>query len=356
MNAINRARYVTESDRLAAIRARDPVADGHFVYSVATTGVYCRPSCKSRPARLENIAFHAGPAGAEAAGFRACQRCRPDLPPKGEREAGLVAAACRRIEQAETPPSLDELANEAGVSSFHFHRLFRRIAGVTPKAYAEAERGKRAQAGLAASASVTETVYDAGFNSPGRFYAAADGMLGMTPRSYRAGGQGERIGFAIGESELGLVLVAHAARGICAILLGDDPELMRQELHARFPHAEIATDVALGEDLGAVIAHIEHPAGSFSLPLDIRGTAFQRRVWEALRAVPPGETRVYSQIAEGLGRPRAVRAVAGACAANPFAVVVPCHRIIAKDGGLSGYRWGLGRKQALLARERDAKI
>ena len=355
MNAINRARYVTEADRLAAIRARDPVADGHFVYSVASTGVYCRPSCKSRPARPENIAFHAGPAEAEAAGFRACQRCRPDLPPKDEREAALVAAACRRIEQAETPPSLDELANEAGVSPFHFHRLFRRIAGVTPKAYVEAERARRAQAGLAASASVTETVYGSGFNSPGRFYAAADGMFGMTPRSYRAGGQGELIGFAIGQSELGLVLVARAARGICAILLGDDPELMREELHARFPRAEIAADVALGEDLGAVIAHIEHPAASFSLPLDIRGTAFQRRVWEALRAVPPGETRVYSQIAEGLGQPHAVRAVAGACAANPFAVVVPCHRIVAKDCGLAGYRWGLVRKQALLARERDAK-
>jgi AraC family transcriptional regulator, regulatory protein of adaptative response / methylated-DNA-[protein]-cysteine methyltransferase len=352
MNAIDRARYVTEADRLAAMRARDPVSDGHFVYSVASTGVYCRPVCKARPPKRENIAFHATPEDAERAGFRPCKRCRPDLPPKREREAALIEAACRAIEQAETPPALEKLAAQAGISAFHFHRLFRRVAGVTPKAYADSERARRAQAGLAASASVTETVYDAGFNSAGRFYAAADGMLGMTPGHYRAGGQGERIGFAIGQSELGLVLVARAARGICAILLGDDPALIRAELHARFPRAAITEDAALAADLAQAIAHIEHPAPHFALPLDIRGTAFQRLVWEALRAVPPGETRVYSQIAESLGRPSAIRAVAGACAANPLAVVVPCHRIVAKDGGLAGYRWGISRKRALLAREK----
>ncbi len=353
MNAINRARYVTPADRLAAIRMRDKVADGQFVYSVATTGVYCHPSCAARPALVENIGFHATPAQAEAAGFRACKRCRPDLQPKEEREAALVAEACRRIEVAETPPLLDELAASAGVSSFHFHRLFRRITGVTPKAYVEAERARRVRAGLAQSGSVTEMVYDAGFNSPGRFYAAADAMLGMTPRTYRAGGQGERIGFAVGDSDFGLVLVARAARGICAILLGDDAELMQTELRSRFPQAAIAKDEALAADLVQVIAHIEHPAPSFALPLDIRGTAFQRRVWEALQAIPPGQTRVYSQIAAELGMPAAVRAVAGACAANPLAVVVPCHRIMAKDGGLAGYRWGISRKRALLERERD---
>ena len=351
VNAINRARYVTQADRLAAVRARDRVADGHFVYSVATTGVYCCPSCASRPARLENLGFHAGAAEAQAAGFRACKRCRPDLPPKSEREAALIAAACRQIECAETPPSLDELAQQAGVSAFHFHRLFRRLTGVTPKAYAEAERAKRVRDGLAASASVTETVYESGFNSAARFYANADSMLGMTPRRYRAGGAGERIGTAIGGSDLGLVLVAQAERGICAILLGDDAALMQAELHSRFPLADIAADPRLAADLVQVIAHIEHPAPGFALPLDIRGTAFQRRVWEALRDIPPGQTRVYSQIATALGMPKAVRAVASACAANPFAVVVPCHRIIAKDGGLAGYRWGISRKRALLARE-----
>ena len=354
MNAINRARYVTDADRLAAIRMRDRVADGQFVYSVATTGVYCHPSCAARPARVENIGFHATPAEAEAAGFRPCKRCCPDQPPKEEREAAMVADACRRIEEADTPPSLDELATGAGVSSFHFHRLFRRICGVTPKAYAEAERARRVQAGLAQAGSVTQTAYEAGFNSSGRFYAAADAMLGMTPRQYRAGGQGERIGFAIGDSEFGLVLVARAARGICAILLGDDSGLMQAELRSRFPQADIAIDDALAAELPQVIAHIEHPSPSFALPLDIRGTAFQRRVWQALQAIPPGETRVYSQIAADLGMPKAVRAVAGACAANPLAVVVPCHRIVAKDGGLAGYRWGISRKRALLAREREA--
>jgi len=355
MNAINRARYVTQADRLTAVRARDRVADGHFVYSVATTGVFCHPSCAARPARVENIGFHASPAEAEAAGFRACKRCRPDLSPKSEREAAMVAAACRRIEQSETPPALEELAAEAGVSVFHFHRLFRRVSGVTPKAYAAAERARRVQAGLVGTARVTETLYESGFNSAGRFYAHADSMLGMTPRSYRDGGAGEQIAYAIGNSDFGLVLVARAARGICAILLGDDADLMQAELHSRFPQAAISPNPMLAADLAQVIAHIEHPEPSFALPLDIRGTAFQRRVWEALREIPPGETRIYSQLAADLGMPAAVRAVASACAANPFAVVVPCHRIIAKDGGLAGYRWGISRKQALLARERGGK-
>ena len=352
MHALNRARYATQADRLTAVRARDPVADGQFVYSVATTGVYCHPSCKARPARAENIGFHASPAEAEAAGFRPCKRCRPDLPPKSEREAVLVAEACRRIEAAETPPSLDALAAAAGVSPFHFHRLFRRIAGVTPKAYAEAERTRRVQSALAQADSVTATIYEAGFNAPGRFYAAADAMLGMTPRRYRAGGAGERIGFALGQSDLGLVLVARTDVGICAILLGDEPALMQAELHARFPRAQLAEDASLAADLAQVIAHVEHPTPDFPLPLDIRGTAFQRRVWEALRAIPPGQTRVYSEIAAQLGQPEAVRAVAGACAANGLAVVVPCHRIVAKSGGLAGYRWGVSRKRALLAREK----
>jgi AraC family transcriptional regulator of adaptative response/methylated-DNA-[protein]-cysteine methyltransferase len=352
MNVIARPDYSTECGRWAALRARDAAADGRFFYSVASTGVYCYPSCAARTARRENVAFHASAAEAERAGFRPCKRCRPDLPPRATREAALVARACRAIEAAETPPSLAELAEAAGVSRFHFHRLFRRVAGVTPKAYAEAERARRARSGLAKAASVTATIYESGFNSAGRFYAASDAMLGMAPRAYRDGGAGEAIGFAIGVCTLGLVLVAMAARGICAILLGDDAREMEAELRGRFPRARVTPDDGLAEALEQVIAYVDHPGHGLGLPLDIRGTAFQRLVWEALQAIPAGETRTYSELAASLGIPKAVRAVASACAANKIAVVVPCHRVIARDGGLAGYRWGIARKRALLAREK----
>ena len=359
MNAIHTSLYATDIARWAALRARDAKADGHFLYSVATTGVYCHPSCAARPALPENVAFHADRNAAERAGFRACKRCRPDLPPKAQREALMVEAACRAIAEAATPPSLEALAETAGVSRFHFHRLFRRIVGVTPKAFAEAERMRRVQSGLRQSGSVTETIYDAGFNSSGRFYANADAMLGMTPQAYRAGGAGEVIGFAIsarGQCALGFVLVAQAARGICAVLLGDDPQAMTVELRGRFPQAQISQSNALASVLADVVAVVAHPAGAIRLPLDIRGTAFQRRVWEALQAIPSGETRTYSELAASIGQPRAVRAVASACAANKIAVVVPCHRVIARDGGLAGYRWGVERKRALLEQERKRAL
>lgn len=352
MTAITKPRlYTSEAERWVALRARDRDADGHFLYSVATTGVYCHPSCAARPARPENVAFHATRADAERAGFRPCRRCRPDLAPKAEREADMVAQACRMIETAENVPSLEALAQQAGISPFHFHRVFRRITGVTPKAYADADRARRAQDGLSRLQSVTHAIYDAGFNSPGRFYAAADGMLGMTPGRYRSGGAGEAIVFATGPCDLGVVLVAQAARGLCAILLGDDADQLQADLHARFPKAAISQSADLGAVLQAVIAHIAHPTQSLSLPLDIRGTAFQRRVWEVLQTIPPGQIRHYSDIAQSIGKPAAVRAVASAIAANKLAVAVPCHRVVAKDGGLAGYRWGLARKQALLARE-----
>lgn len=341
--------------RLATIRARDAAADGRFVYSVATTGVYCHPSCAARPARPANIAFHATPAEAERAGFRACKRCRPDLPPRATREAALVARACRAIEQAEETPSLADLAAEASLSRHHFHRLFRRLAGVTPKAYAAAHRQTRVQASLAAGAPVTSAIYDAGFNSSGRFYAAADGMLGMTPSHYRAGGAGEAINHASGQCSLGAVLVAATGRGVCAILLGDDPAMLRADLRARFPRATLAeAGPDFAATLGQVIALVDDPADATApaLPLDIRGTAFQRRVWEVLRAIPPGQTLSYAGVANRLGTPSAVRAVAGACAANKLAVAIPCHRVVAKDGGLAGYRWGVARKRALQERER----
>jgi AraC family transcriptional regulator of adaptative response/methylated-DNA-[protein]-cysteine methyltransferase len=340
--------------RLAAVRRRDAAADGTFLYSVATTGVYCHPSCAARPALRRNIAFHADRLEAERAGFRPCKRCRPDLPPRAEREATLVAAACRMIEAAEDAPSLATLAAEAAISPHHFHRMFRRVAGVTPKAYHAAHRQARMQASLAAGACVTEAIYEAGFNSSGRFYAAANAMLGMTASRYRAGGLGETIRHAVGCCSLGSVLVAATGRGVCAILLGDDAAALQADLRARFPKATLQDAGPDAEWLAEVVAFVDHPGSSdaLALPLDIRGTVFQRRVWEVLRAIPPGETLSYAAVAARLGQPAAVRAVAGACAANALAVAVPCHRVVASTGALAGYRWGVERKRALLARER----
>ena len=345
--------FTTDDERRAALRQRDPAADGHFVYSVRTTGVYCRPSCAARPPLPRNVAFHATGEEAERAGFRPCKRCRPDLPPRQECEARLVAQACRSIESALEPPGLAELAAAAGCSLHHFHRLFRRVAGVTPKAYAAAHRQSRVQIGLASGAGVTSALYDAGFSSSGRFYHAADAMLGMTPTAYRAGGAGEAIRFAAGPCSLGAVLVAVSGRGVCAILLGDDPAPLHADLAARFPHADRVEDPDLSGLLAEVVRLVDAPADApaLSLPLDIRGTAFQRRVWEALQAIPPGQTASYAAVAATLGAPRATRAVAAACAANRLAVAIPCHRVVASGGGLAGYRWGVDRKRRLLAKE-----
>ena len=343
----------TETMMRQAVAGRDPGADGRFVYAVLTTGVYCRPSCAARPARPENLRFFADPVAATTAGYRPCKRCQPDAPPRAEREAALVARACRTIEQSDETPTLDQLAQQAGVSPFHFHRLFRRIAGVTPRAYAASRRARQAQTRLQHGESITAALHAAGFGSSGRFYAAAPSILGMTPTAFRAGGAGETIQFALGQSALGRVLVAVAERGICAILLGDDPAELDSDLRRRFPRATIepAPD-DLAAFVGQVVAFVDDPKLGHALPLDIRGTAFQRRVWEALQAVPPGETVSYGELAARLGSPRAVRAVAGACAANPLAVAVPCHRVVGASGALTGYRWGVTRKRALLAVER----
>ena len=352
MNAIARPTYQSDPARWAALRSRDPAADGRFLYAVATTGVYCHPSCAARPARPENVSFHADRRSAEAAGFRPCKRCKPDQPPRAEREAALVAQACRRIEDAEQPPTLEQLAASAGLSPFHFHRLFRRVAGVTPKAYASAHRARRVQSNLQAGRSVTEAIYDAGFNSSGRFYEAAAGLLGMAPASYRDGAPGEVIRHAVGHSTLGVVLVAATQRGVCAILLGDDAAALEQDLLARFPRARHeAADPGFDHWVRQVVAHVEAPRETLGLPLDVQGNAFQRRVWEVLRTIPVGETLSYAAVADRVGAPKAARAVAAACAANPLAVAVPCHRVVASDGALSGYRWGVPRKRALLEQE-----
>jgi len=274
-------------------------------------------------------------------------------PPSAHKHAALVAQACRRMQAAEQPPSLNELAAQAGLSPFHFHRVFKAATGLTPKAYADAQRAHAVRTTLASgTASVTEAIFDAGFNANSRFYASADAMLGMTPRQYRAGGLDARIQFAIGQSSLGAILVARSQRGICAISLGDDAEALLRELQDRFPRAEmIGGDAEFERLVAQVVGLIEQPNLGHDLPLDVRGTAFQQRVWQALRKIPAGETASYAQIAGAIGAPRSVRAVAGACAANTLAVAIPCHRVVRSGGGLSGYRWGVERKRALLLRE-----
>jgi AraC family transcriptional regulator of adaptative response/methylated-DNA-[protein]-cysteine methyltransferase len=353
-NAKLAAATVNDS-RWTAVVARDPAADGKFFYSVKTTGVYCRPSCAARLARPENVQFHATRAEAERAGFRPCKRCRPDQPALAEQHAAKVAEICRIIETAETVPSLEELAGRARLSAYHFHRVFKAATGVTPKAYAAAHRAKRLREGLHRSDTVTAAIFDAGYNSNGRFYETADQVLGMTPSSYRAGGVNTEIRFAIGECSLGSILVAASDRGVCAISLGDDPDALARDLQDRFPRAHlIGGDQAFERIVARVVGLVEAPALGLDLPLDVRGTAFQRRVWQALSSIPAGSTASYTEIAKRIGSPSSVRAVAQACAANALAVAIPCHRVVRNDGALSGYRWGVERKRALLERESSA--
>lgn len=341
-----------DAARLAAVRRRDPSADGLFVYSVATTGVYCRPSCAARPAREANIAFHADGAAARAAGFRPCRRCRPDEPPLGERRAAAVAAACRTIDAAEEPPSLAALAAAAGLSPHHFHRVFRAATGVTPKAYADARRAERLRAGLDRGERVTDAIYEAGYGSSSRFYERSAERLGMTPGAFRDGGRDTALRFAVAECSLGAILVAASGRGIAAIAFGDDPAALVEDLQDRFPKATlIGGDADFEATVARVVGFVEAPGTGLDLPLDVRGTAFQERVWQALRAIPAGRTATYTDIAAAIGLPKAVRAVAQACGANPAAVAIPCHRVVRTDGSLSGYRWGVERKRALLERE-----
>ncbi len=349
--------YLTDEQRWLAVQRRDRDADGVFYYSVRSTGVYCRPSCGARAALRGNVRFHPDPAAAEAAGFRPCLRCKPSQPPLAERHAALVAQVCRLIDRSEREPDLDSLAAAAGVSRFHLHRVFKAQTGITPKAYAAAGRARRVREGLVdpgAAASVTDALYAAGFQSSARFYAEAPGVLGMTPGAYRAGGAGVAIHFAIGQCTLGAILVASSAKGVCAILLGDDPATLARDLQDRFPRAElVGADPSFEQTVARVVGLVERPWLGLDLPLDVRGTAFQQRVWQALRAIPSGQTVSYARLAELVGAPNGARAVAGACAANPLAVAIPCHRVVRHDGALSGYRWGVERKQALLDRERS---
>jgi AraC family transcriptional regulator, regulatory protein of adaptative response / methylated-DNA-[protein]-cysteine methyltransferase len=343
---------VVEDPRWARIVARDKKADGHLWYSVSTTGVYCRPSCPARVANPKNVQLHDTLKSAKSTGFRPCKRCNPDGPSLECENAALIAKACRIIEEREEEPSLGELAGASGRSPSYFHRLFKAVTGLTPKEYAGAHRAKKVRQGLAACHTVTEAIYDAGFNSSGRFYAHSTDMLGMTPSQYRAGGKSEEIKFAVGETSLGAILVASSRKGVAAMLLGDDPDELVRNLQDRFPRARLIGGDRQYEALVArVVGFVEAPRIGLELPLDVRGTAFQRRVWQALRAIPVGETLCYAEIARRIGCAQRARAVAAACAANQLAVAIPCHRVVRKDGSLSGYAWGVERKRALLDRE-----
>jgi AraC family transcriptional regulator of adaptative response/methylated-DNA-[protein]-cysteine methyltransferase len=338
--------------RWLAVLARDPAADKQFVYAVKTTGVYCRPSSPSRLPRLENVEFFDTAEQAEAAGYRASKRAAADQTLIAEQHAALVTRACQIIEQADSLPPLSELAGQIGLSPFHFHRVFKATTGLTPKAYASAHRARKIRKQLEGGGSVTDALYDAGFNSNSRFYESSNGVLGMKPREYRAGGANTDIRFAVGQCSLGAILVAQSTRGICAILLGDDPDALVRDLQDKFTRANlIGGDHDFEQLVAKVVGFIEAPAIGLDLPLDLQGTAFQERVWQALRSIPVGSTASYAEIAALIGAPKSFRAVAQACGANSLAVAIPCHRVVRSDGHLSGYRWGVERKRTLLDRE-----
>jgi AraC family transcriptional regulator of adaptative response/methylated-DNA-[protein]-cysteine methyltransferase len=328
----------------AAFKRRDRSQDGRFVGGVKTTGIYCKPSCPARHPRRENFAFFATPAEAREAGFRACMRCRPD---EVSRDRQAVTKAIALIEEAEDAPSLAEIAGAVGYAPHHFQRLFTRDVGVSPAAFARSVRARRAADHLTGDKSVTHAIYDAGYKAPSRFYADAKERMGMTPSAWRDGGRGETIRFAIADSALGQLMVAATAKGICVLSFDSDEQALRR----RFPNATVlADDGTIAPLVQQAMAVVEQPV-DHELPLDVQGTAFQEKVWSALRAIPLGETRSYADIASAVGQPGAVRAVGTANGSNPVAVLVPCHRVIRSDGSLGGYAGGLDRKRKLLAAE-----
>ncbi len=349
----------TPSERWTAVATRDRRWDGRFVYAVKTTGIYCRPSCASRRPRRENVRFFAASSDAEAAGFRPCHRCRP----RGEASGAEIAIGKAReyLEaRIETRVTLEELADAVGMSPHHLQRTFKRLTGVSPRQYTAALRADRLKTVLKSGVTVSRATYEAGYGASSRAYDAAGSHLGMTPGAYRRGGAGVRIHYATARTQLGHVLVAVTERGLCAITLGDGDAQLERVLAEEYPSADLervalklpASDQSLlCEWLGAVVHYMNGERSALQLPLDAAGTPFQRRVWEALREIPYGETRSYSQVAQRIGAPQAVRAVASACARNRVAIVIPCHRVVRKDGALGGYRWGPDRKRALLAQE-----
>ncbi|HWV14310.1 MAG TPA: bifunctional DNA-binding transcriptional regulator/O6-methylguanine-DNA methyltransferase Ada [Cellvibrio sp.] len=338
--------------RWALVTARDPDADGQFFYGVSSTGIYCRPSCPSRLPRAENVQFFITAAEAEVAGFRPCQRCKPERLMQDHIHADKIIQACRLLDAGENAPGLAELAAHSGLSKDYFQRVFKRIVGLTPKAYAQARRAQRLREQLAEGSSVSDAIFAAGYNASSRFYTEAKEVLGMTASSYRKGGSNAKIRFAVGECSLGAILVAQSEQGICAILMGDEPAVLVEDLQRRFRNALLmGGDSTFEQVVAQVVGFVEAPGLGLDLPLDIRGTVFQQRVWQALCEIPPGTRATYSEIANRIGAPKSFRAVALACGANPLAVAIPCHRVVRNDGGLSGYRWGIERKRALLETE-----
>jgi len=346
--------FSTDSDRWEAVVQRSPRADGFFVYGVSTTGIYCRPVCPSRLPKRKNVVFLETWQAAEEAGFRPCKRCKPQSPGEADESVKAIVRACQIIEEAEQLPTLQQLADAVGLSQYHFHRLFKSVVGVTPKQYGAEKRLDRVRSQLQQGSTVTEAIYNAGFESSSRFYETATSALGMKPKEYRSGGQGISIHFAIAQSYLGQVLIAATRQGICRIDFGDIPEILRARLKSSFPRAELqASEPEFHKIVTQVLGFLEKPAQGLDLPLDIQGTAFQRRVWTALQDIPPGTTASYGEVAARIGNPRAARAVAQACASNNIAVAIPCHRAVRSDGGLGGYRWGVERKREILERESD---
>jgi AraC family transcriptional regulator of adaptative response/methylated-DNA-[protein]-cysteine methyltransferase len=337
-----------------AVLSKDRQFDGQFVFGVSSTHIYCRPSCAARTPRRENVTFFSLPAAAEQSGYRACLRCRPQETPLLDPQIETVQRACRLLEQSDERVGLDGLSRELGQSSFHLQRTFKNVMGITPRQYAEACRTARFRAGVQGGASVTAAMYDAGYGSSSRLYEKAQAELGMTPATYSRGGRDVTISYAIADSPLGKLIVAATSKGICAVRLGDSAVELERDLRDEYPAAQIeGDDGPLAEALGQIIDHLNAKVPRIELPLDIRATAFQRQVWEALRSIPRGETRSYTDIAKQIGRPKAVRAVARACATNPVALIIPCHRVVREDKTLGGYRWGIERKKKLLEVERE---
>lgn len=350
-------RYADADARWAAVAGRDPRADDAFWFAVRTTGIYCRPSCPSRRPRRENVVFFASPGAAERAGFRACRRCTPALAATARPLAAAIAMACRALDavpEGERAPRLAAIARKAGYSASHFHRAFRIATGMTPRRYAEAARFDRLRTDLGGKGRVIDAIERSGFSSASRAYAAAQRHLGASPAAYRRSTQDAEARYAVRRTPLGFLLVAATRTGVCAVELGDERAALVAGFVARHPGARaVRADPALAAHVASVVAYLAAPGAGLRLPLDVAGTAFQRRVWDALIAIPPGSTTTYGELAARLGAPRAVRAVAGACAANPAALAIPCHRVVARDGGLAGYRWGIERKARLLAAERE---
>jgi AraC family transcriptional regulator of adaptative response/methylated-DNA-[protein]-cysteine methyltransferase len=343
---------ISDETRWEALTQRDQAVDGTFVYGVVTTGIYCRPTCSSKRPKRENVLFFKTSQDAESAGFRPCKRCHPDTPDRHRIHRAMIIAACQRIADSEDLPSLKDLADTAGYSPTYFHRLFKNIVGVTPKQYAAEIRAKRVRTNLQSESNVIDAIYAAGFNSNSRFYDTTSHILGMHPSTYRQGGAGAKIRYAISPCYLGWVLIAATEKGLCAVEFGDNAQILEGHLRTKFSQAEfVDSDVLFTTWVNQVLTYLDAPRDNLNLPLDIRGTVFQQQVWQALRQIPPGSPASYSQIAERINQPKAARAVARACAANPIAVAIPCHRVIRQNGSLGGYRWGIERKRQLLEKE-----